>query len=94
MIAIAGILALVCVILGLWLLISPNTVMKVSRVTDKRYSSDKIRELLDKQVSIEKLGDILEKYIDINDRLFKFTRIIGLLGVVVGVILFFIYLTL
>ena len=94
MILVAGILALLCVVFGLWLLIFPNSVMRVSRVTDKKYSSDGLKELLNKQISIEKLGDILEKYNDINSQLFKFGRVIGLLAVVVGIILFFIYLTL
>jgi hypothetical protein len=93
-ILVAGILALLCVVFGLWLLIFPNSVMRVSRVTDKKYSSDGLKELLNKQISIEKLGDILEKYNDINSQLFKFGRVIGLLAVVVGIILFFIYLTL
>ncbi len=94
MIIVSGILALLCVVFGLWLLISPKSVMRVSQVTDKKYSSDGLKDLLNKQISIEKLGDILEKYNDINSQLFKFGRVIGLLAVVVGVILFFIYLTL
>lgn len=92
-VVISGILALLCVVLGLWLLIAPNSVMRVSQVTDKRYSSDGLKELLNKEINIEKLGDILEKYNDINDRLFKFGRLIGLLAVVVGIILFIIYFT-
>ena len=94
MIIVSGILAFLCVVFGLWLLISPNSLIRVSQVTDKRYSSDSLKDLLNKQISIEKLGDILEKYNDINSQLFKFGRVIGLLAVMVGVILLFIFFSL
>ena len=81
------ILAALCLIFGVLLLFFPQQFLKISKVVDKHYSIDKIRKTLDKEISTEKLSEALEKYIDINEKLFKFMRLIGLCSLNVGIFL-------
>lgn len=78
------ILAALCLIFGIVLLFFPKQFMKISHVVDRHYSSENLKKMLEKEVNIEKLGEALEKYIDINEKLFKFTRLIGLCSLIVG----------
>lgn len=87
--AIYVILALICVLAGVILLLFPRVITRLSRVTDRQISTDRIRELLDKEISTEKLSDLLNRQIDINDQLIRFDRLIGLGALIVGVVMFF-----
>jgi len=91
---IAGIcigLAVICTLFGIILLISPKTFLEISRVTDKKYSTDKLRELLDKEISTEKLSLLLHREIEVNDKLLRFNRFIGLITLIVGIVLFYVF---
>ncbi len=84
---VCGVLALLCLLSGIMLLFCPRTLTRISRVTDREYSTDKLKQLLEKEISIEKLSDLLNRQIDINEKLLKFDRVIGVAAVIVGIIL-------
>ena len=68
--------------------------MKISRIVDKQYSTDKLREELDKEISTEKLRLMLDNYIDIDisGKLIKNSRVVGILALFLGIFLLVIFL--
>ena len=83
------VLGILCAGCGAWLLFFPKSFMKCSRVLDKDYSIEKLRQLLDTEVDTDSLRRLLEKNIDVNEKLFKISRLIGLVALIVGLFLLF-----
>ena len=102
---ICGVLAIICLIAGILLLLCPRVITRISRVTDREISTDRLQEVFEKKISIEKLADILNKEIstekvaefltrqvDINEKLIKFDRLIGLGTLIVGIVMIWVFL--
>jgi TRAP-type C4-dicarboxylate transport system permease small subunit len=68
------VLTVLCLAFGLFLILSPGGFTRVSKTVDKRYSTDN-------------LAEILERYIDINERLLRFVRVIGVFALIAGIFL-------
>ncbi|MFH1037495.1 MAG: hypothetical protein V1789_02355 [PVC group bacterium] len=91
MASVCAVLALLCLLAGIMLVFFPRTITRISRVTDREYSTDKLKHLLEKEISIEKLHDLLNKQIDINDKLLKFDRLIGAAAIIMGIIMVLVF---
>jgi len=72
--AVLWVFTVLCLASGLFLILSPGGFARVSKTVDKRYSTDN-------------LAEILERYIDINERLLRFVRVIGVFALIVGIFL-------
>ena len=87
-------LSLLCGLSGIMLLVFPREFMKVAKVMNKEYSTEKFREQLEKDISTDSFRELLDRNIDIDAKLFRFCRLIGLASLIVGIyllIIFFVY---
>jgi len=84
------VLGLGLVILGIILLVSPNSLIKASKVTDKSViPTQRLGEILNKDHSTEKVGEFLNKEIKffMDETLLKFSRFFGVITLIAGIII-------
>ena len=84
------VLGLILVILGIIELVSPHSLINISKITDTPViSANRLMEILDKNHSTDKVAELLDKEIDISigKHHLKYSRFVGTIILIVGIIL-------